>query len=181
MTEKEPKEKKKRSSKLPVFVTYDDYIRILQHTTGLHHRMGIMLAFESGLRISEVINLRPENIHLETGIMDIIAGKGNKDRKVQLPIHWCDEVHRPLLPIACSKRALQKEFELACERSGLYKEKPSIHFHSARHGYATHIYNQGVKIEVVSKLLGHADVSTTMIYTHLNPIDNIKKARGAWK
>ncbi len=172
---------KRKSKKQPVFVTLQEYVEILKQTTGLHHRMGIMLAFEAGLRISEVISLRPEHINLEENSMQIRDGKGGKDRVVILPVSWDDKVHRPLLPIPCSKRALQKEFELACERCGLYKKKPTVHFHSLRHGWATFTYNRGVKIEVVSKLLGHSDVSTTMIYTHLNPIDNIRKARGAWK
>ena len=175
------KGKKKRSRKLAIFVTLPEYVEILKQTTGLHHRMGSMLAFESGLRISEVINLRPENINLEERSMGIIAGKGDKDRVVMLPVSWDDKVHRPLLPIPCSKRALQKEFELACKRTGLKNKKPGVHFHSLRHGWATFTYNRGTKIEVVSQLLGHSDVSTTMIYTHLNPIENIRKARGAWQ
>ncbi len=59
------KSKKKRSSKTPVAITIEEYAEILKQTTGLHHRMGIMLAFESGLRISECIALKPENINLK--------------------------------------------------------------------------------------------------------------------
>jgi|TARA_R100000501_G_C2586111_1_gene87660 integrase/recombinase XerD len=172
--------KNKRSSKTPVAVTYDEYVRILQHTTGIHHRLGIMLAFESGLRISECIALKPEHIDLENKKIQVRGGKGDKDRVVVLPVHWCDEVHRPLLPIACSKRALQKAFELACEASGLYKEKPTVHFHSLRHGYATFSYEQGVPIPDIQMLLGHTDISTTMQYVRVNPYKSLKAGRRAW-
>lgn len=179
--EKSRKPKKKRSSKTPVAVTYKEYIRILENTTGLHHRLGTMLAFQSGLRISEVINLIPEHINLERGEIQVKGGKGDKDRVTILPKHWNDKIHRPLIPIACSKRALQKEFELACERSGLYKEKPTVHFHSLRHGFATFLYEQGVPLEHIQLLLGHSDISTTMVYVRVSPYKAIKSAKDAFK
>ena len=176
-----PKEKKKRSSKTPVAVTIEEYVEILKQTTGLHHRMGMMLAFESGLRISEVTHLRPEHINLKERTIQVRGGKGNKDRVTILPESWDDKVHRPLLPIPCSKRALQKEFEQACERSGLYKKKPDVHFHSLRHGFATFCYEQGVPLEHVQILLGHSDISTTMVYVRVSPFKAIKSARQAFQ
>ena len=181
MTKKEPKTKKKRSSKTPVAITIEEYVEILKQTTGLHHRMGIMLAFESGLRISECIALKPENINLKEKTIQVRGGKGDKDRVTILPESWDDKVHRPLLPIPCSKRALQKEFELACERSGLYKKKPTVHFHSLRHGFASFIYTQGVPLEHIQILLGHSDISTTMVYVRVSPFKAIKSARQAFE
>ncbi len=181
MTKEKPKAKKKRSSKTPVAITIEEYVEILKQTTGLHHRMGIMLAFESGLRISECIALRPENINLKERTIQVRGGKGDKDRVTILPESWDDKVHRQFLPIPCSKRALQKEFELACERSGLYKKKPDVHFHSLRHGFATFCYEQAVPLEHIQILLGHSDISTTMVYVRVSPYKAIKSARGAFK
>ncbi len=174
------KTKKKRSSKTPVAVTIEEYVEILKQTTGLHHRMGIMLAFESGLRISECIALRPENINLKEKTIQVRGGKGDKDRVTILPESWDDKVHRPLLPIPCSKRALQKEFELACERSGLYKTKPTVHFHSLRHGFATFLRSQRVDLEDIQILLGHTDISTTMVYVRVDPFESLNSARRAF-
>ncbi len=95
--EKEPKAKKKRSSKTPVAVTIEEYVEILKQTTGLHHRMGIMLAFESGLRISECIALRPENINLKERTIQVRGGKGDKDRVTILPESWDDKVHKTII------------------------------------------------------------------------------------
>ncbi len=181
MIKAKSKGKKKRSSKTPVAVTIEEYVEILKQTTGLHHRMGIMLAFESGLRISECIALRPENINLKERTIQVRGGKGDKDRVTILPESWDDKVHRPLLPIPCSKRALQKEFEQACERSGLYKKKPTVHFHSLRHGFASFIYTQGVPLEHIQILLGHSDISTTMVYVRVSPFKAIKSARQAFE
>jgi len=180
MTEEEPKEKKKRSSKLPVFVTYEEYRDyIIPNIKSRHHKIGVMLAFESGLRISEVINLKPENIDVKRKRMNIIGGKGDKDRVTILPKHWKEE-HFKYIPMPCSKRALQKAFEIACERSGLYKIKPTVHFHSLRHGFATFLHEQGVSTEDIQILLGHSDISTTMVYVRVSPVKALNKALEVW-
>ncbi len=181
MQKKETKQKKKRSSKTPVAVTIEEYVEILKQTTGLHHRMGMMLAFESGLRISEVTHLRPEHINLKEKTIQVRGGKGNKDRVTILPESWDDKVHRPLLPMPCTKRALQKEFELACKRTGLKEKKKDVHFHSLRHGFATFCYEQGVPLEHIQILLGHSDISTTMVYVRVSPFKAIKSARQAFE
>jgi len=67
------------------------------------------------------------------------------------------------------QRALQKAFVKACEDSGVKDEKPTIHFHSLRHGFCTHAVEKGIDITRVQVLAGHENISTTNIYTHLNP------------
>jgi len=179
MTEEKPK--KKRSSKTPVAVTYKEYVELLKYTAGIHHKIGMMLAFQSGMRISEVIGLKPENIDVENKRIQIRGGKGDKDRVTILPIHWNDEIHRQYIPIACSNRALQKAFEIAAEASGLYKVKPNVHFHSLRHGFATFCYERGVGIEHIQMLLGHTDISTTMVYVRVSPYKALDAARKAFE
>lgn len=178
MDEKKPK--KKRSSKLPVFLTYKEYSdMIIPNTKSIHHKIGIMLAFESGLRISEVIALKQEDIDMEEKIIRVIGGKGNKDRITILPRHWHEDDMK-YIPLACSKRALQTAFMTACIRSGLKDLKPCIHFHSLRHSWATFCHENGVKIEYISEGLGHSDISTTMIYTHMSPKKEMAALRAVW-
>lgn len=173
------KQCKKRSSKTPVAVTYKEYIQVLREVPGIHHRVGMMLAFQSGLRISEVIALRPENIDVERGRIEVKGGKGNKDRVTILPKHW-NPMHFKYIPMPCSKRALQKAFEIACEVSGLYKTKPTVHFHSLRHGFATFLEDQGVATKYTQRLLGHEDISTTMIYIRVSPTKALEAAKAVW-
>lgn len=178
MTKKKPK--KKRSSKLPVAITYDEYSNmIIPNVKSRHHKVGIMASFEGGLRISEVINLKQEHIDMERKRITVLGGKGNKDRVTILPRHWHEDDMK-YVPLACSKRALQTAFMSACERSGLYKIKPDVHFHSLRHGFATHLHEQGVPLEDIQMLLGHSDISTTMVYVRVSPVKALKRAMEAW-
>jgi len=133
-----------------------------------------MLAFESGLRISEVVNVRKEDIDEGLKQIRINMGKNSKDRIVNLPVSWQTHLINHV-PIQCKQRALQKAFIKACEETGLKNRKPKIHFHSLRHGYATEALRSGVDLYTISKLLGHEDVSTTTIYAHLCPEDAIKE------
>lgn len=180
MTEEEPKEKKKRRRPLPIFVTEKEYVRLLQYTRSMHHKIAFMLAFESGLRISEVMNLEERDIIVEDKTIKVREGKGLKDRVTVLPVNWKPH-HLDFIPIKCSARAIQKAFEMYAKESGLYKIKPKVHFHSLRHGFATFCYDKGIEIADIQMALGHGDISTTMIYVHVNPkkaLGNIRKAFG---
>ena len=168
------KQKKKgtkvKEKPLPIEVTQDEYIEILNVTEFMHHKVAFMLAFESGLRISEIVNLKPEDISESLNQIRINMGKNSKDRIVNLPLSWRSHLIK-YIPLKCQQRALQKAFIMACEKTGLKDKKPKIHFHSLRHGYATESLRSGVDLYTISKLLGHQDISTTTIYAHLCPED----------
>ena len=161
---------------LPIEVTQDEYIEILNVTDFMHHKVAFMLAFESGLRISEVVNLQPEDIDERLKQMRINMGKNSKDRIVNLPLSWRSHLIKHI-PLKCQQRALQKAFINACIKTGLKDKKPKIHFHSLRHGFATESLRSGVKLYTISKLLGHEEISTTTIYAHLCPEDAIREVR----
>ena len=173
MTKEEPKEKKKRRKPLPITISEEQFTRLLECTPSMHHKTAFLLAFESGLRISEITALKPEYINVEKKRIFIKEGKGCKDRVVRLPCCWQTHLIK-YIPIACSNRALQKAFEQYSGDCGLRDEVPGVHFHSLRHGFATHLYEQTLDIEAVSKLLGHSDVSTTMIYVNRSPEKHLK-------
>lgn len=162
--------KQRRKKKLPVFVSENDLLRILKVSEHKRHKFAYMLGFYSGLRISEVVNLEPRNINFEKGTMLVEEGKGSKDRIAILPKFFRKEMLE-LMPLKklVKQRALQKAFVKACEDSGVKTEKPTIHFHSLRHGFCTHAVEKGIDITRVQVLAGHENISTTNIYTHLNP------------
>ena len=166
--------KKVKPKPLPIEVTQDEYVEILKVTQFMHHKVAFMLAFESGLRISEVVNLKKEDIDLRNNQIRINMGKFSKDRIVNVPLSW-QPAHINFIPIKCQQRALQKAFIKSCYLTGLKLRKPKIHFHSLRHGYATEALRSGVDLYTISKLLGHEDISTTTIYAHLCPEDAIKE------
>lgn len=170
------KGKKVKEKPLPIEVTLHEYVAIQKVTKYLRHKVAFMLAFESGLRISEVVNLKKSDFDILNKQVRVNMGKNSKDRIVSLPMSWQPH-HINYIPLPCQQRALQKAFIASCEITGLKTKKPKIHFHSLRHGFATESLRSGVDLYTISKLLGHEDISTTTIYAHLCPEDAIREVR----
>ena len=160
--------------KLPTTVTEEDYIKIIKATKKEHHKLAFMLGFEAGLRISEITNLEQRDIDIKAKKILIRQGKGSKDRVAPLPKHFKSK-HIALLPIKCGVRALQQVFRRLCIKTDIIKNKPEIHFHCLRHGFATKLLESGMPINQVQLFLGHSNISTTSIYTKANPTDALKK------
>lgn len=175
--------------KLPIHIDEEEYTLLLEATQQPHHKIAFMLAWESGLRISEIISLKPEDININNKQINIIDGKGGRDRIVPLPRNWMHgerhgflwKKYRPYhikyIPISCGIRSLQAAFTMYAKISGLTAKKPTVHFHSLRHGFATHCYESGMGIEQIQILLGHSDIQTTMIYTHVSPFKALNAYR----
>ena len=141
------------------------------------------LAYASGLRLSELRNLRLEQLHLEAGFINVI-GKGNKERVVPVGRKAVDALQRylqagrPKLVTAKSpgnvfltKRGtpfapvtLWLRIKNRVERAGIGR---NITPHMLRHSFATHLLEHGADLRVIQELLGHANISTTEIYTHV--------------
>jgi integrase/recombinase XerD len=139
------------------------------------------LILHCGLRISEVINLRPGNINLTKGKLRVENGKGNKDRDLAIPEYLTDLLdswRKKRLPSdyffttlkgkKLSKRYLQQMVKRYAEKAGIKKR---ISPHTLRHTYATKYYKQTKDIETLRRILGHSDISTTTIYITLANID----------
>ncbi|KKL13817.1 hypothetical protein LCGC14_2521940, partial [marine sediment metagenome] len=105
---------------------------------------------------------------LEGKQIRINEGKGKKDRIVPLPKGF-RETHLQYILFDFKDRSLQKTFRLYSEKSGLRKKKPSVHFHSLRHGFATQCVRKGIPLKAIQLMLGHSDLSTTGIYLQLAP------------
>ncbi len=176
----------KTSKKLPIVLSHDEIENILNYIKNKKHKLMIALAYGAGLRISEIINLKVQDIDFEQFIIHLKEAKGKKDRITILPKRLKDD----LLNLIAGKknkdyvfesnrggklniRSAQVVFEHALRDAQI--KKPAS-FHSLRHSFATHLLENGVDVRYVQELLGHANIRTTQIYTKVtNPqIKNIK-------
>lgn len=156
--------------KLPKAVRPEEFPTLLRSTrkNDKTARIAFLLSYGSGLRLSEVTSLLPENIK-ENGI-EVHLGKGGRDRMVPVPKGWKDWMKK-YLPINKTNRSLQRNFIAAAKKAKL----PSYYsFHSLRHGFATRLIEAGVPLSHVQVLLGHSNISTTNVYTRARPIDALK-------
>lgn len=162
--------KHRTPKKLPVYVSAEDLLAILKVSKHKHHKFAYFMAWYSGMRISELLKLEPRDIDMSKGTVFIRQGKGSKDRVTRLCPFFREEMFE-LMPLKklIKARALQKAFKKDCLKAGILKDKPTIHFHSLRHGFCTHAIEKGIDITRVQVLAGHSNIATTSVYTHLNP------------
>ena len=149
----------------------------------LRDKAMLELLYATGLRVSELVGLTMENISLRQGVVRVI-GKGNKERLVPMgeeAMYWiATYLHeargyllglQPSDVLFPSNRAQQMTRQTFWHRIKLYASRAHIAVdlspHTLRHAFATHLLNHGADLRVVQMLLGHADLSTTQIYTHV--------------
>ena len=149
----------------------------------LRDKAMLELLYATGLRVSELVGLTIENISLRQGVVRVV-GKGNKERLVPMgeeALYWLQRylqgARTALLGgVSCdvlfpSSRAQQMTRQTFWHRIKLYAERAGIRVnlspHTLRHAFATHLLNHGADLRVVQMLLGHADLTTTQIYTHV--------------
>ena len=177
-----------RRNKLPDILTDEEARRLIdipnkRYYTGLRNKAMITLMVNTGLRVSEVANLKTNNIDLNRRSLKVVNGKGHKDRNLIIP-----EKTAELLKQWTKKRAggiqhylfntkdgkqLQVRYIQAMIKRYSVRARidKNIYPHSLRHTFATNFYRQTKDIETLRKLLGHSDISTTQIYVTLANID----------
>ena len=166
-------ENKKR--KLPSYITEEEFFTLIKTVRQPRHKLAFILAFHSGLRIAEIVALQRDSIDLAGKRIFIRQGKGGKDRVVPLPKGF-PHSYLSLIPIKCGIRALQIRFKAAIIPAGITKH--GLHFHSLRHSFAVRCMHQGIPLNTIQVLLGHENISTTSVYTRINPqeaLDNYEK------
>ncbi|MFD2552536.1 tyrosine-type recombinase/integrase [Bizionia sediminis] len=180
----------KKDKKLPTVVSKEAVIRLIQVTKNLKHRVAIALLYSCGLRVGELLALKPSDLNFERQQVFIRRGKGRKDRMVGMattiqpmllnyintyqPQAYLIEGRDGAMYSASSVRRFLKD---ACKLAGI---APAISPHALRHSYATHMLENGVDLRYIQTLLGHSKPETTMVYTHVaksqlmrisNPLD----------
>jgi len=174
---------------LPEVLTEDDVELLLaapdiSKPQGIRDRTMLEVLYACGLRVSELINLQLHQINLRTGVLRII-GKGNKERLVpfgEQAGEWLDKYFsqaRPGLLKEChdcsvifvSNRGLgmtrQAFWHVIKRHAKTVGIEKNLSPHTLRHAFATHLLNHGADLRVVQMLLGHSDLSTTQVYTHI--------------
>jgi integrase/recombinase XerD len=159
--------------KLPISINEEEFTALIKNTLKAHQRLAFLLGFGSGLRVSEIIHLEPRDIDLKQRTILVRQGKGSKDRIVPLPKAF-KEAMLTLLPIKYTPRSLEIAFKTASKKAGLLESKPGLHFHSLRHGFATHGLQSGIPLNQIQLLLGHSNIATTSIYLKAHPKDALK-------
>lgn len=176
----------KKENKLPVVLSKDEIKLIIDAIKNTKHKILIALSYGAGLRVSEVVVLRVGDMVIEELVVHIRQAKGKKDRIGLLPEKLVNDLRnliagrnvKDLLFVSerggkLTTLTAQKVFQNALKKSGIKKDAS---FHSLRHSFATHLLENGVDVRYVQELLGHANIRTTQIYTHVtNPaLRNIK-------
>ena len=146
----------KRPGRLPVVLTKAEVKQVFRNLARVK-RMIVMIMYGSGLRLMECLRLRIKDIDFLSNQIIIRDGKGNKDRfrNPSTGEQGRHHIHENLV---------QKALKEASSLAGIQKK---VSCHTLRHSFATHLLEARYDIRTVQELLGHADVSTTMIYTHV--------------
>lgn len=175
---------KKKEKQLPKVISKENIKQMIDCTDNLKHRLIIKLLYSSGLRLQELINLKRKDIDFERGVLNVRKGKGKKDRvtlisenlKMDLLQYYSKEMFTTEYVFEgrrgeYTKKSVQKALDLAGRKIGI-KVTP----HMLRHSFATHLLESGTDIRHIQKLLGHSDLKTTELYTHVSTKDlsNIK-------
>ena len=171
----------KKEDKLPVILNQSELRQLFCAPTLLKHRIVLTLIYSAGLRSQEVINLKISDIDFERRTIHIRQSKYKKDRIVPLakymakglrkyisvehPDTWLFNGKEP--DGRYSVKGLSWIMRQALKKTGISKD---VSLHSLRHSYATHLLEEGVNIVTIKVLLGHAEITTTMIYLRVAQI-----------
>ncbi|MCP3930979.1 MAG: tyrosine-type recombinase/integrase [Bacteroidetes bacterium] len=180
--------KRKQARKLPTIFSRSDLKKLFDAADTLRNRMMLITAYSAGLRVSELVSLKPEHIESKRKLIRVEQGKGNKDRYTllsdnllkELKAYWRRYHPKEYLfyPTGNPHKTLTenmawKIFNKSKKKAGL---KVGRGIHSLRHSFATHLLEDGVDLYSIKTFLGHSSIATTMIYLRLtqNRIKNIK-------
>ena len=171
----------KQPKRLPVVLSLEEVTRFFAAIIGVKHRAILMTAYAAGLRISEVVALRVDDIDSKRMVLRVRQGKGRRDRNVMLsprlltllreywkiarPTDWLFPRQVTGQPITVG--TVHRICVQAAHAAGLDKH---VTVHTLRHSFATHLLEAGTNIRTIQVLLGHRNIKTTAVYTHVSPI-----------
>ncbi len=170
----------KKRLQLPRVLGENELSRLFRSLTNLKHKAILFTAYSAGLGVSEVVNLKLQDVDSDRMQLFIQCSKGKKDRYVTLspvlldilrayirqderrPIKYLFESWQPGMPY-CSRSA-QRVFQMVKQMAGIQKE---VSFHSMRHSFATHLLEKGIDVIYIKDILGHFNIKTTERYLHV--------------
>lgn len=174
-----PLARPRRERRLPTVLSRDEVARLFRVVRNPKHRAILIVAYSAGLRVSEVVRLRPTDLDRDRKLIHVRRGKGAKDRYTVLADAACRALDayldgaapgRWLFPSVqpsrhLSARSVQKVVERARTVAGIDKR---FSVHALRHSFATHLLEAGTDLRFIQELLGHGSARTTQIYTHVS-------------
>src|SRR3989344_3572144 len=181
----------KRNKKIPVILTKEEIKSMINSTNNIKHRLILKMLYGCGLRVSELVNLKKEDVDFNESLIHIKLSKGKKDRFVKVPESLKNELksycnlsqEKILFPSQrggkLTTSTIQAIVESSAKKAQITKE---VYPHLLRHSFATHLLEQGTDLRIIQKLLGHSDIKTTQIYTQISqqsiknirsPLDNL--------
>jgi integrase/recombinase XerD len=176
----------KNKKKIPTVLTKEEIIRLINAISNKKHKLMVSLAYGAGLRVSELVHLKAEDMKLGNGFGVVRNGKGGKDRLFIIPESLKSQLDGLLVSLkpdnflfpgnngnSLSTETVYTVVKLAAKKAGIDK---NVHPHTLRHSFATHIIENGYNVYVVQDLLGHSSVETSMVYIHTaaSKIINVK-------
>ena len=172
----------KREKKLPSVLTKDEVRQLIAITRNKKSNLIIRFLYSTGLRVSELVNLKKNDVDANEKTGWVRAGKGKKDRIFILPESFLQELQQYAnqgdsqylfsgKKGQLSVRNIQKIVALSARRANLKKK---VSPHTLRHSFATHLLESGTDIRKIQELLGHSNLQTTQIYTHISS-EELKK------
>jgi integrase/recombinase XerD len=170
----------KKRLKLPSILSEEEMVGLIQKTPNLKHRALLMTAYSAGLRVSELVRLKIQDIDSKRMLLHIREGKGGKDRMVPLSQKLLLTLRQYVASFKPKEylfegetggpygtRTAQEVLQEAKGKAGINK-KGGIHL--LRHSYATHLLEAGTDIRYIQAFLGHNSLKTTMLYTHVSKL-----------
>jgi len=175
----------KKNKTLPEILTIGEMRNLIGSTQNTKHKLIIKMLYGCGLRVGEIINLKKDDLNFKEGLIHIHLAKGKKDRFVRVPEsivvelkNFIEENNSDVLFESnrggkLTTKTVQLVLKNSAKKAGIKKR---VYPHLLRHSFATHLLESGTDLRVIQKLLGHSDIKTTQIYTHISQasIKNIK-------
>lgn len=164
--------------KLPTVLSKEEIKSLIEAAPTTKSRLMIQFLYATGLRVSELTHIKAEDLEPSKGIGWVRKGKGSKDRMFLLPTKLAKEIETyqkekgikkgPLFlgeDGAISTRNIQEILKRTAEKTNIQK---TVTPHKLRHSFATHLLEAGTDIRIIQELLGHSNLQTTQIYTHVS-------------
>jgi len=166
----------KKENKIPIVLTKQETLNLFNATDTLKSNLILQTIYSSGLRVSELVNLKKQDLDFNENIGWIREGKGKKDRMIILSKKLSKKIqkfinkHQDYIFLfsktkPLTTRNIQKIVQKAAKKAEINKE---VHPHTLRHSFATHLLEAGTDLRKIQVLLGHSSIATTQIYTHIS-------------
>jgi len=177
----------KLEKKLPTVLTKDEVRRLLAVAKNPKHRLLIKMLYSSGLRVSECVHLKFDDLDFEEGMGTVRGGKGNKDRNIILSKNLVSDLKEYIKSSKVDERgcifgvkgkpmSVRQAQRIVTDAAKKSEIKKRVFCHALLSSVATHLLEAGTDIRVIQELLGHANLSTTQRYTHVST-EQLKKVR----